>query len=70
MDIVKTIVDSITQMLKGLSSGIVDTFENLFIKTGAGDTKQMTTFAIVSLTMLGVGFAFGLVKFIARKIRG
>lgn len=70
MDIVKTIVTSVKDMLAGLSSGIVDTFEQLFVKAGAEGAKELSTFAIVSLTMLGVGFAFGLVRFVAKKIRG
>ena len=66
--IVKAITDAFTGLLSGVGSGIVGTFEALFIKSGAGETTELTTFAIVGLVTLGVGTAWGLVRWLTRKV--
>ena len=66
--IVKAITDAFTGLLSGVGSGIVGTFETLFIKSGAGETTELTTFAIVGLVTLGVGTAWGLVRWLTRKV--
>lgn len=65
MNIVQTIVDAITTMLAGLATGVISTFQTLF---ASGPEGGLSTFAIVALTMMGVGFVFGLFRFLMSKI--
>lgn len=66
--IIKAITDAFTGLLSGVGSGIVSTFETLFVKSGAGETIELTTFAIVGLVFLGVGTAWGIVRWLTRKV--
>lgn len=66
--ITKAITDAFTGLLSGVGSGIVGTFETLFIKSGTGETTELTTFATVGLVVLGVGTAWGVVKWLTRKV--
>lgn len=66
--IIKAITDSFTGLLSGVGSGIVGTFETLFVKSGTGETIELTTFAIVGLVFLGVGTAWGVVRWLTRKV--
>ena len=66
--IVKAITDAFTGLLSGVGSGIVGTFETLFVKSGTGETTELTTFATVGLVVLGVGTAWGVVRWLTRKV--
>ena len=66
--VVKAITDSFTGLLSGVGSGIVGTFETLFVKSGTGETTELTTFAIVGLVFLGVGTAWGAFRWLTRKV--
>ena len=66
--IVKAITDAFTALLSGVGSGIVGTFETLFVKSGTGETAELSTFAIVGLVFLGVGTAWGIVRWLTRKV--
>ena len=66
--IIKAITDAFTGLLSGVGSGIVGTFETLFVKSGTGETTELTTFAIVGLVFLGVGTAWGIVRWLTRKV--
>ena len=66
--IVKAITDAFTGLLYGVGSGIVGTFDTLFVKSGTGETTELTTFAIVGLVFLGVGTAWGIVRWLTRKV--
>lgn len=66
--IVKAITDAFTGLLSGVGSGIVSTFETLFVKSATGETTELTTFAIVGLVFLGVGTAWGVVRWLTRKV--
>ena len=66
--IVKAITDAFTGLLSGVGSGIVGTFETLFVKSGTGETTELTTFAVVGLVFLGVGTAWGFVRWLTRKV--
>ena len=61
--IITTVTDSSVTFLDKIGTGIVTLFQNLFT-TPEGD---MTVFAIVSLSMLGLGIATGLVAWIKNK---
>lgn len=63
-EIITTITDSTTTFLEKLGTGIVTLFETLFTKPDGG----LTVFAIVSLSMLGLGIATGLVAWIKNKV--
>ena len=65
--IIEAITSSFTGLLSGVGSGIVNTFETLFIKT-SGETVELTTFATVSLVTLGVGLAWGSLKWLRSKV--
>lgn len=67
MNIIQTITQSVTEFFKGMGSSIVDLFENLFISSAEGG--GLTTFAIVSLTFLGLSLALGLFYAVFRMIR-
>ena len=66
--IIKAITDAFTGLLSGVGSGIVGTFETLFIKSGTGETTELTTFAYVGLVFLGVGTAWGILRWLTRKV--
>ena len=66
--IVKAITDAFTGLLSGVGSGIVGTFETLFVKSGTGETTELTIFATVGLVFLGVGTAWGAFRWLTRKV--
>lgn len=83
MDIVKTILDATTQFLVGIGRGIVDVFEKLIFEHtyAAGEdgilgtiddvvtnTKTLSSFAIWSLTFLGISLAIGLFYKLFNKV--
>ena len=68
MNIIKTLTDSIKDMLGGLGSSLVSFYDTIFVQ-GTGDTKTLTTFAIVMLSMMGISMSFGIVKWIVRMVR-
>lgn len=68
--IIKAITDAFTGLLGGVGSGIVDTFETLFIKSGSGETTELTTFATVALVFVGIGAAWGILRWLRRKVNG
>lgn len=67
MDIIQTITGSITEFFKGVGSSMVDLFNTLFLSSAEGG--GLTTFAIVSLTFLGLSLAMGLFYSIFKLIR-
>lgn len=65
--IIQSIVDSITTVLSGLGSGMVDFFDTIFLnEAGTG----LSTLAIVAFAFVGLSVGFGLVAMLVRKIRG
>lgn len=62
--IVGTITDSFTSFVTGIGRGITTLFQNLFTNADG----NISTFAIVSLSMVGLGIASGIVYAILRKI--
>lgn len=62
--IIGEITDSTTGFITGIGTGIVNLFDDLFLT----EEGQLSVFAIVSLTMLGLGIAMSLVTWIRNKI--
>lgn len=62
--IIGEITDSTTGLLTGIGTGIVNLFETMFLT----EEGKLSVFAIVSLTMLGLGIAMSLVTWIRNKI--
>lgn len=56
--IVGTVVDSFTGIVSGIASSVVTTFQSLVMNANG----TISTLGIWGLTMLSLGFAFGLVK--------
>lgn len=68
--IISAIVDSFTNLLSGLGTGIVHTFDTLFVERAAegGAVTGITVFAIIALVFVGVGIATKLVSYLRNKI--
>ena len=64
--IVSTITDAFTGFVTGIGKGVVTLFQNLFTNANG----SISTFAIVSLSMTGLGIATGVFYALMRKIRG
>lgn len=62
---ISTITDSLGGILVGVGSSIV-AFFNGTVLTAEG---ELTTFAIWALAFLGIGFGFGVIKFITNIVR-
>ena len=62
--IIGEITESTTGLLTGIGTGIVNLFETMFLT----EEGKLSVFAIVSLTMLGLGIAMSLVTWIRNKI--
>lgn len=67
-ELVATIVESIQSFLTGLGSSIVSLAESLFF-TGTGETKTLTTFALVVFTLTGVSIAFAIAKWVLGLVK-
>lgn len=65
--IIQGIVDSITGILSGLGSSMVEFFDTIFLnEAGTG----LSTLAIVVLSFVGLSVGLGLVSMLIRKFRG
>lgn len=65
--IITAIINSITGVLNGLGSGLVDFFDSIFLNsTGDG----LSTLAIVAFAFIGLSVGLGLVSMLIKKIRG
>lgn len=62
--IVNVITGGFNGLITGLGSGVADYFETLFLAEGGG----LTTFATVSLVLLGVGLSIGVARWIIYKV--
>lgn len=66
-NVIQSIVESITGILSGLGSGMVDFFDSVFLNSnGTG----LSTLAIVVLAFVGLSVGLGLVSALIRKFRG
>lgn len=65
MNIIQTIVSAFKDFMSGIGSSIVDFFGTTFT-TAEG---QLTTFAIFSLSFIGLSLAIGFVYAIIKMIR-
>lgn len=63
-EIITTIVDAIAELGVGLGSSIVDIFNSLFVNAEG----NLNNIAIWALTFVGLGFTFGLVRWLTRKL--
>ena len=63
---ISAIVEAISGMLTGIGTSIVGFFDGTVI----GSEGELTTFATWCLAFLGIGFAFGIVKWVTAKVRG
>lgn len=69
--IVTSITGAFTALLSGIGSGIVDFFDAVFLDTSSTTSSPvLTTFATVALVFVGVGAAWGVVRWITGKING
>lgn len=69
--IVNAITSAFTTLLSGIGSGIVEFFETIFLdSTSTASTPVLTTFASVALVFVGVGAAWGVVRWITGKVNG
>ena len=64
-EIVSTLTTAFTSTASAIGKGIVSIFSDVFLN-GEGGLSSVGTFVLV---MAGVGFAFGLAKFVTGMIR-
>lgn len=69
MNIIKTITDALTEFLTSSTSAIGDGVEALFTTTGTDGEMALSTLGTIMFTMLGLGFAVGLVYVIINLVR-
>lgn len=62
---ITAIIDAISGMLTGIGTSVVQFFDGTVLSTDG----ELTTFAVWALAFLGIGFAFGAVKYIMGLIR-
>ena len=65
MGIIQTITQAISDFLGGIGTSIVDFFGTTFIKVDG----SLTTFAIVTFSMIGLGIASGIVASIFKMVK-
>lgn len=65
MDIIQTIVTAFKDFMSGIGTSIVDFFSTAFTTTDG----KLSTFAIVSLTFMGLSLALSFVYAIIKMIR-
>ena len=65
MGIIQTITQAIGDFLGGMGTSMVDFFDTTFMKADG----SLTTFAIVGLTMMGLGIASGIVASIFKMVK-
>ena len=68
-DIIQTIVTALTEMVTGSANAIGTGLQSLLFTTN-GDVQTLSSGGIVILTMVGIGFAIGLMRVIFGLIRG
>ena len=69
MDIVSTIVESLTSFVTGSATAIGDGLTALLFVTDSSGVTGLSNPGIVIFTMLGIGFAVGLMGVIFSLIR-
>ena len=67
-EIVTTLTTAFTSTASSIGKGIVSIFSDVFLVT-SGDTTTLSSVGQFVLVMAGVGFAFGLAKFVTGMIR-
>jgi len=67
-NVIDTIVDTITGLLQGIGSAVVDYFEALLLDT-TGASPVLNQFGIFVFVLLGIGAAFGLATLIFNMVR-
>lgn len=65
-EIVTTLTTAFTSTASAIGKGIVSIFTDVFMAEGGESLSSVGTFVLV---MAGVGFAFGLAKFVTGMIR-
>lgn len=69
MNIVTTIVEALTEMLTGSTQAITEGVQALFVVTGTDGEQSLSTLGVIIFTLLGLGFAVGLVYVIINLVR-
>lgn len=69
MNIIETIVSALTEMLQGSTQAITTGVQNLFVVTSDNGDQALSTLGIIVFTLLGMGFAVGLVYVIINLVR-
>lgn len=69
MNIIQTITDALTEMLTASTSAIGQGVEALFTVEGANGEKALSTLGVIMFTIVGLGFAVGLVYVIINLVR-
>lgn len=62
---ISAIVEAISGLLTGIGTTTVEFFDGVVV----GAEGELTTFAVWALAFLGIGFAFGAVKYLMGLIR-
>lgn len=69
MNIISTLVESLTEMLTGSVEAITSGFSALFFVEGADGAMQLSNLGTFMIIFVGVGCAIGLVYFILGLFR-
>ena len=64
-NMVTSVTDAIGGLLTGVGSAVTDFFDCVVLN----EAGELSTFAVWTLAFLGVGFGFGVVKFITNLVR-
>ena len=66
--IIEAILGPITSFI-GAIPGYISTAVNGFLFTGTGETKELSAFAYLVFTFLGISLAFGLTKLVFHLVK-
>lgn len=69
MNIIQTITSALTEFLTSSTQAIGQGVEALFTETGSDGQVVLSTLGVIIFTMLGLGFAVGLVYVIINLVR-
>ncbi|MDR3263647.1 MAG: hypothetical protein LBT30_04985 [Clostridiales bacterium] len=65
-DLIEIIVTAISGLLEGIGGSIVSFFDNVFVTS----TGEITVFATVMLSFVGIGFALFFVRWLLSRVNG
>lgn len=69
-ELINQIFTGFTDAIKGIASGLKDSFEQIIYVDPSATEKVLSDFAKFSFIMMGLSLAFSIVFLIVRKIRG